>query len=81
MSKIDKQLEKMRNNPKDWQIAELEFIAERFGITVRKGKGSHVTFSHPLLPEIVTVPAHKPIKPIYVKRFLLIIDALQERDI
>ena len=41
MTKTDKQLENMRNNPRDWQLADLESIAGRFGITVRKGKGRH----------------------------------------
>jgi transposase len=58
----------MRNNPRNWQIADLEAIAIRFGMAVRKGKGSHVTFSHAALAGILTVPAHRPIKPIYVKK-------------
>lgn len=81
MDKADKNLEKMRHNPKDWQIADLEVIAYRFGITVRKGKGSHVTFTHPGWTEILTVPAHRPVKPIYVKKFVSLIDVLNERKI
>lgn len=76
MSKIEKILEKMRNNPRDWQIADLEGIAGRLGIIVRRGKGSHVSFSHPSWIDILTVSAHRPIKPIYVKKFLLLIDTL-----
>jgi predicted RNA binding protein YcfA (HicA-like mRNA interferase family) len=81
MTKADKTLEKMRNNPRDWQISDLEVVAGRFGITVRKGKGSHVSFTHPNWVDILTVPAHRPIKPIYVKKFVSLIDTLQEGEI
>jgi predicted RNA binding protein YcfA (HicA-like mRNA interferase family) len=76
MTKADKTLEKMRNNPKDWQIADLEGIAGRHGISVRKGKGSHVVFTHPSWVEMLTVPAHRPVKPVYVKKLVSLIDAL-----
>lgn len=81
MTKFEKTLEKMRNNPRDWQIAELEIVAGHFRITTRKGSGSHVSFTHPLWVEILTVPAHRPIKPIYVKKFISLIDSLKEGEI
>lgn len=71
-------MEKMRNNPRDWNISDLEVVANRYGVMVRKGKGSHVSFGHPKLQDIITVPAHRPIKPVYVKQFVSFIDALQE---
>lgn len=81
MTKIDKTIEKMRNNPRDWQMADFETIAMRFGITVRRGKGSHVSFTHPRWVEILTVPAHRPIKPVYVKKFMALIDTLKEENV
>jgi predicted RNA binding protein YcfA (HicA-like mRNA interferase family) len=78
MTKADKLLEKMRNNPRDWQISELEGVAARFGVEMRKTGGSHVTFSHPVWIDILTIPAHRPIKPIYVKKFVALIDMLNE---
>lgn len=80
MTRIDKTLEKMRNNPRDWQLADLEAIAQRFEVRVRKGKGSHVVFSHSSWFKILTVPAHRPVKPIYVKEFVSLIDALQRGE-
>jgi len=80
MAKKDKKLENMRNNPRDWQLADLEIIADHFSITVRKGKGSHVCFAHPRWVEILTVPAHRPIKPIYVKKFVSLIDTLKGEE-
>ncbi|MHB1947057.1 MAG: type II toxin-antitoxin system HicA family toxin [Gammaproteobacteria bacterium] len=81
MTKFEKTLKKMRNNHRDWQIADLEIIAGHFGITVRKGGGSHASFTHPLWVDILTVPAHRPIKPIYVKKFISLIDSLKEGEI
>lgn len=81
VTKIEKTLEKMRNNPRDWQITDLEVVASHVDIVVRKGKGSHVSFTHPRWVDILTVPAHRPIKPIYVKKLVSLIDALREEKI
>lgn len=80
MTKIDKLLEKMRNNPQDWKINDLEVIARRFEIVIKQGKGSHVCFAHTKWVEILTVPAHRPIKPIYIKKFILLIDELMDGE-
>ncbi len=76
MAEADKILARMRNNPRNWQIDDLKALADRFGIDHRQPGTSHVTFSYPgLLP--VSVPAHKPIKPIYVQRFLNLLDQIE----
>lgn len=80
MTKMNKIIEKMNNNPKDWQLSDLEIIANRLRITVRKGKGSHVIFSHPAWIEILCVPAHRPIKPIYIKKFIHLLSLIEEID-
>lgn len=74
MSKFDKLLQRMRRNPRDFTIDEIAKVPEHFGFVKRTTSGSHVTFSHNALSEILTVPAHKPIKPIYVKKLLKLID-------
>jgi len=56
-------------------------VAMRFGIVMRSGKGSHVTFTHPKWVDILTVPAHRPIKPIYVKKLVSLIDMLQAEEV
>lgn len=67
---------RMRENPRDWRIGDLEALALRFGLSVRKPGGSHVIFFHSELPEMLSVPARRPIKPVYVKRFVAMIDEL-----
>jgi predicted RNA binding protein YcfA (HicA-like mRNA interferase family) len=73
MSKADKLLEKMRNNPRDWRIESLKTIASAHNIQWRQPGTSHVTFRHPNGNKL-TVPAHRPIKPIYIKKFVSLID-------
>lgn len=66
----------MRRNPLDWRIEAFETVARANGVNVRKPGGSHVIFEHPSVAEIISVPARRPIKPIYVKRFVRLIDAV-----
>lgn len=70
MGKIDKLIQALENNPKgDWTIDDLKRIAHQYKFDYRQPGTSHVTFrtgkGHKL-----TVPAHKPIKPIYIRLFL-----------
>ena len=71
MTKINKLLSKLKNNPRDWQIETLKEIAKRFNIEWRQPGTSHVTFRHPNGTKL-TIPA--PIKPIYIKKFVRFID-------
>jgi predicted RNA binding protein YcfA (HicA-like mRNA interferase family) len=73
MSKFDKLIIKMRTNARDWRIDDLKAIAERVGIDYRQPGTSHVTFRLSNGSK-VTVPAHKPIKPIYIKLFLELLE-------
>jgi hypothetical protein len=63
----------MRNNPLDWRIEDLMKLAEHFEIDYDQ-TGSHVTFRSKD-GRRVTVPAHKPIKPVYIPKFLDLVDA------
>jgi hypothetical protein len=75
-----KALEQMRRNPMGWRIEELQTVAEANFIQWRRPSrgGSHVIFSAPGVREIVSVPAKRPIKPVYIKHFLALIDAATE---
>ncbi len=73
----DKLFEKMRNNPRDWRIEQLETIAKQHAVIVRKTGGSHVVFDHPSWVELLCVPAKRPIKPVYIKKFVTLIESLE----
>lgn len=63
----------MQSNARDWRIDDLKAIAARVGIDYRQPGSSHVTFRLDNGSK-VTVPAHKPIKPIYIKLFLELLE-------
>jgi hypothetical protein len=79
MATAEKTLEKMRNNPRDWRIEDLLTVAKRYGIKVRTSGSSHVHFYHTDMIEHISIPAHKPVKPVYVENFLKFFDALKEK--
>jgi predicted RNA binding protein YcfA (HicA-like mRNA interferase family) len=70
-------LRKMRANQTGWRIEDLQAVAEdNFVEWRRPGRGgSHVIFSTPGVREIVSVPSKRPIKPVYIKQFLKLLDA------
>lgn len=69
-----KLLVQMSRNPKaDWRIEQLETVARAHDINVRKGRGSHVIFEHPASERALSVPARRPVKPVYVRRLVSLI--------
>lgn len=76
---MDKRLEKIRRNPRDWRIEEIQSIADRLSIEWLHDGGSHVIFRSPH-GEHLSIPARRPIKPIYIAKFLSLIDCIQEMD-
>lgn len=78
MNKRAKLLESMRNNPRDWRIDDLLSVAAHFGIECRNPGGSHHIFAYPGLECDVSVPAHRPIKPVYIRQFLSLVDSVKE---
>lgn len=74
MSRTDKTLKAMKLNPKsDWHIEDLKSIAQKLNVDFRQPGGSHVTFRTKKGNKL-TVPARKPIKAIYIKMFIELIE-------
>jgi hypothetical protein len=70
MTAKEKLLRRMEHNPaSDWSIDDLRTIADAEGIGSRQNGTSHVIFTFAGLPSL-TVPAHRPIRKIYVARFV-----------
>jgi len=55
---VAKILAKMRNNPRDWRIEDLQVVARHFGIEYSQYRTSHCTFRHPKAGRL-TVPDHR----------------------
>jgi hypothetical protein len=68
-----------RNPSADWRIEQLKAVADRYGIAHRQPGASHVTFRPPRGDKL-TVPARRPIKPVYIRKFLALIEALETAD-
>ena len=65
-------LERMRRNPAgDWTIRDVESVCREHGLLFRAGKGtSHCHAKHPAAQEILTIPARRPIKPVYIRKLV-----------
>lgn len=69
MSKKEKLIYSMRNNPKDVSFEDLKKVLLDFGYEVENSGGSHWVFRKDNF-ETQVVPRKKPIKAIYVIRAL-----------
>lgn len=69
MNTATKLLEAMRNNPLDWRIEQLQTVSQQQQIEWRQEGTSHCVFIRPD-GKTLPVPAHRPIKPVYVKKFV-----------
>ena len=69
----------MRANPRDWRIDDVERLCTGFGIACTPPrKGSHYKVSHRAMPMILTIPAHRPIKPVYIRDLIAFVEAVGE---
>ncbi len=75
MGKREKELEKIRRNPKDVTPQELERLAKKFGF-IWIEKTNHAAVTHKWIKDTFMIPRHKPIKAVYVKRVLQYIDEI-----
>jgi hypothetical protein len=69
----------MRQNPRGRRIEELQRVADSMGIEWLHDGGSHVIFRSPY-GEHLSVPARRPVKPIYITRFVALADSVQEMN-
>lgn len=78
MAKGEKLLERMRNNPRDWRIDQVATICAAFNVTCTPPrKGSHYKVTHESQTEILTIPAHRPIKAVYIEDLVKFLDAVK----
>ena len=78
MSKRDKQLQAMRNNPKNVRFETIQSVLLNHGFseTTPGGGSSHYTFSKGVYR--ITVVKNRPVNSIYIKQAIRIIDSLEE---
>ncbi len=81
MTKKEKRLKRLRQNPYNVSFQELREVLEDFGFAARTRGGSHWFFRVELKGKVwkLTVPFKKPhVKAAYVKKALKIIDEVME---
>jgi hypothetical protein len=75
----DKLLDRMRANPRDWRIDDVLALCRAYGVDCSPPrKGSHYKVKHASMEEILTVPAHRPIKPVYIRDLVRFVDAARK---
>lgn len=79
MAKIDL-FARMRANPQnDCTIKDVEVVCKEDGLTCSppSGGGSHYKVSYPDFHAILTVPAHRPIKAVYIRKLVAMIQQVR----
>jgi len=73
-------LDRMRANPKgNWTISDVEAVCREFEIECQPSRSgsSHYKVKHPGIREILTVPFKRPIKMVYIRRLVAMIDQVR----
>jgi len=73
----EKLLARMRANPRDWSVNDVETICRAFRLDFdRPSGGSHYGISDSTQVDHLTVPFARPIKPIYIRHLVHFVDAV-----
>lgn len=67
----------MKANPKgDWAIRDVEKLCKKLGLhCIPPASGSHYKVYSDCLEGTLTIPAHRPIKPVYIRNLTSYTDA------
>ncbi len=78
MTKAERELEEMRNNPRGWRYEAVARQLRRAGFSERSRKGSHRTWKHEDDRKLFTVkdPGTGEVKPGYIRQLVAQIDQL-----
>jgi len=75
----DKLLDAMRANPRDWRIEDVISLCRRCGVKITPPRsGSHYKVRNPVTGAVLPIPAARPIKPVYIRELIALIDQLPD---
>ncbi len=82
MSKREKRLLKIRQNPKNVTFQELSTILESYGFILKRSTGSHHSFQINIgdLELLVVIPFARPVGIAYVKEAIKLIDEIRAQS-
>ena len=72
MGNAEKLLERMSVNPRDWTLEQVLTVARHAGLFVSSPGGSHHILRSAEGRKI-SIPAHRPIKPVYIRALVRLI--------
>jgi predicted RNA binding protein YcfA (HicA-like mRNA interferase family) len=77
-----KRRHKIAQNPKNVRFEDLQRLLEDYGFELKRTKGSHHAFIGYVGDEKMTliVPYHRPLKEVYVKQVLSLLDQIEPFD-
>lgn len=83
MSKREKRIQRLRQNPNNVPFEELKSVLESEGFEHDHTTGSHYIFRATAGAEVLTivVPFARPVKPVYVRKALAAIDAIRQSQV
>jgi len=69
----------MRRNPAaDWQIEDVVAVCRVAGIEcVAPSRGSHYRIAHGSVDAILTIPARRPVKPVYIRMLIDYVESVE----
>ena len=77
MARAERLFDSMKANPKaDWTPDNVKTVARAYNLTVRQRGTSHAVLTN-AGGQHLTIPMHKPIKPVYIRRLVALIEAAQ----
>ena len=79
MTKREKRLQRMRQNPRNVSFETLRKVLEDYGFVLQRSSGSHWSFSVQIgvRLRLLVVPYRKPVKPVYIREAIKLIDEIQ----
>ena len=82
MTKREKRLQKLRQNPNNVSFDELRLVLEAEGFVLDHATGSHHIFRFQTDDQVlkIVIPFGRPVKPIYVRQALATIDKLKPEE-
>ncbi len=82
MSQREKLRQKIKQNPKNVLFQDLEKLLSFYGFELKRKRGSHRSFVGMVEGKktLLVVPYQKPLKEVYVKKALDVIEKIEEEN-
>lgn len=80
MGRKEKLYRKLKNSPNHATFEDVDKLLRWCGFELRRTSGSHHIYKREGYDQIVTVPYHKPLKTVYVKRAVALFECFFDFD-